>query len=475
LNPRKTFSILILLVSISGSAQDDWTLRKCIVTALEKNIDIQRGELNQEISEVNLKQNWYNLLPSMNAGATHGYNWGQTIDPFTNQFATDRVRNNNLFLSSNVTLFRGLTLQNNIKMGKVDLMASQEDLKKAQNDISLFVAQTFLSILLFEEQEKAAIEQVAISQRQVNRMKRMVDVGQSARNNLYDLESQLASDQLALTNAENNVIISKLGLSTVLLLSPEEFATFELAGPDISLMDLDKEILSPMVIYSIASGQLPQIKAAAHRVGSSDIGLDIARGGRSPYITMSGSLGSGYSGNNIIGVGDLQFGTRPIGIVENSGEEVVTLTADYPSFETKDFNAQLGDNFNQSLSLSLTIPLFNRYQVSSDLARAKLNYELSKLNEQGVKNQLLQDVQQSHADALAARRSYDAAQRSVDAIRLNFENAERRFEQQMINPVEFNDAKSRLSISETQLIRARYDLLFKLTIIDFYMGKTIDL
>ena len=104
-----------------------------------------------------------------------------------------------------------------------------------------------------------------------------------------------------------------------------------------------------------------------------------------------------------------------------------------------------------------------------------MNYAVAKLNEQGAKNQLLQDVQQAHADVLASRRSYEASQRSVDAVRLNFENAEKRFEQQMINPVEFNDAKSRLSIAETQLIRARYDLLFKLTIIDFYMGKTIDL
>jgi outer membrane protein len=100
---------------------------------------------------------------------------------------------------------------------------------------------------------------------------------------------------------------------------------------------------------------------------------------------------------------------------------------------------------------------------------------LSKLDEQSAKNQLLQDVQQAHADVLAARRSFSASERSVAAVRLNFDNAEKRFEQEMINPVEFNDAKSRLAIAETQLIRARYDLLFKLTIIDFYMGKTIDL
>jgi outer membrane protein len=475
LNLKHSLFILVLSSSIQSYSQEGWDLSRCISTAWERNIDIQKGELNLEVSEITLRQNRYSLLPSLNGGATHGYNWGQTIDPFTNQFATDRVRNNNLFLSSNVTLYRGFTLQNNIKKSKTDLAASKEDLRRTQNDISLFVAQAFLSILLNEEQLKATEEQVAISQRQADRMKRLVDAGQAARNNLFDLESQLASDQLNLTNTQNNLVISMLGLSTVLLLTPEEYAEFKLQGPDVIHMDLDKEVPEPLEIYSSASGQLPQIRAATLRVESSDVNLDIARGGRSPYITMSGSLGSGYSGNNIIGLGIPMIDIQTIGYVESSLDEVVSPRVSYEDYQTKEFSEQLDDNFNQSMSLSLTIPIFNRMQVSSDISRAKLNYQLSKLDEQSAKNQLLQDVQQAHADVLAARRSFSASERSVAAVRLNFDNAEKRFEQEMINPVEFNDAKSRLAIAETQLIRARYDLLFKLTIIDFYMGKTIDL
>ncbi|MDA0713929.1 MAG: TolC family protein [Bacteroidetes bacterium] len=475
MNSRSLILLTSLLLGMALHSQDTWTLRRCVLTAWERNVDISRGELNQDLRAIDLKQGKYQLLPSLNAGATHGYNWGQTIDPFTNEFATDRVRNNNLFLSSQVTLFNGFTIQNNIKQARVNLKSSEEDLRKVKNDISLFVAQSFLSILLNQEQVAASEEQVAISRRQVDRMQRMVDVGQSALNSLYDLQSQLANDELALTNAENALIISRLNLGTLLLLTPEELAGFELNAPDMESFVIDKEIPNPLVIYATASSHLPEVKSAELQIQSSDVGLDIARGSRSPNITVNGSLGSGYSGNNLIPIGDPIIESQTIGIVEGTGQEVVSPDISFADFQTKSFNDQLDDNFNQSLSLRLNIPIFNQLQASSDVERAKLNYQDALLRKQGVSNQLLQDVQQAHADAVAARRSYEAALRSEEAMRLNFENAERRFEQQMINPVEFNDAKSRMAITETQVIRAHYDLIFRLTIIDFYMGKAIDL
>ncbi len=136
---------------------------------------------------------------------------------------------------------------------------------------------------------------------------------------------------------------------------------------------------------------------------------------------------------------------------------------------------QLDDNFNQSLSFSLNIPVFNRYTITSNINRAKINNEVSRLNEQDTRNRLLQNVQQAHADASASKRSSDAAQIALEAMQLNFDNAEKRFEQEMINTIDFNDAKSRLAQAEIDAIRAKYEYVFRMTIIDFYMGQTINL
>ncbi|NND95049.1 MAG: TolC family protein [Flavobacteriales bacterium] len=472
----KTFcTVSMIFLGLALFAQDVWTLRQCVDRAWEMNLDIQRSELSNEIAGVNLIQNKLNLLPTLNGGMTHGYNWGQTIDPFTNEFATDRVRNNNLFLSSDLVLFSGFQLQNRLKQSRVDLKASEEDLKRMRNDIGLIIAQAYLNVLFNQEQVKAAESQVEISERQVQRMTRMVDAGQEAIASLLEVESQLASDVLVLTQIENSLVIAKLNLTNLLLLTPTEAEQFDIAPPSETSFDMERPLPSVGEIYGTAKDLLPQLKAAELRVQSSDIGLDIAKGGRSPQLLLRGSIGSGYSGNNQVGVGDSFIQTFPIGVVDGTGEVVITAQESFNDFEPKEFGDQLEDNFNQSLSFSLTFPIFNGFSVTSDISRAKLNYELSQLDKASTNNQLLQDVQQAHADATAARRSYQAAQRSLEAMQLNFENSEKRFEQQMLSPVDFNVAKARLAVVETDAVRAKYDFIFRMTIIDFYQGKPINI
>jgi outer membrane protein len=470
------YLLLSLLIMTNGAllAQSNWTFTQCIEKAWEQNLDIQRSEMLQEIAEVNLKQSRYSQVPSLNAGATHGYNWGQTIDPFTNEFATDRVRNNNLFLSSEMILFRGFQVRNSIKQSLVDYQASEKDLDRMRNDIGLFVAQSYLNILLNKEQIKAAEAQVSISERQVARMERMVEVGQEAEASLLEIQSQLANDQLSLTQMENALVIAKLGLTNILLLGPEEAAAFDIVDPAVE-MDLDRVLPSVQEVYAVAQEKLPQIKAAELRAQSSEVGMAVAQGGRSPQVSVRGSIGSGYSGNNQVGVGEPTDVVFPIGQVANSGEVVIAQSESFSDFEPKSFGDQLEDNFNQSLSFTLTVPIFNGLSVDSDVKRARINYEMAKVDEQSARNQLLQDVQQAHADAVAARRSYEAASRSLEAMELNFSNAEKRFEQDMLSPVDFNDAKSRLAVTQTQAIRAKYDYIFRMTIIDFYLGNPINI
>ncbi|NNC82710.1 MAG: TolC family protein, partial [Flavobacteriales bacterium] len=297
---------LVILTTLSPTlliSQTPWTLGQCIERAWDSNLDIERTEMFRDMAEIDLKQSRFSQFPSLNAGATHGYNWGQTIDPFTNEFATDRVRNNNLFLSSEMVLFRGMQIRNSIKQSKIDLEASAEDLKLMRNDMALLVAQSFLNVLFNKEQVKAAEEQVSISERQVTRMERMFEVGQEAEAGLLEVRSQLATDVLNLTQIENSLMIARLTLTNLLLLGPQEAQQFEILAPSDSLLDMERPIPEVLQVYSTAVQNLPQIKAAELRVESSEVGMDIAQGGRSPQLSVRGSIGSGYSGNNQVGVG----------------------------------------------------------------------------------------------------------------------------------------------------------------------------
>lgn len=474
-SPRSLLLVIILLLSGTSFAQDSWTLKDCIQRGWERNLDIQRSNLLMDLSKADLKQAKFSRLPSLNGGATHGYNWGQTIDPFTNEFATDRVRNNNFFLSSDVTLFSGFQIHNSIKQGQFDLEASEEDLQRTRNDIGLLIASSFLNVLFSKEQARASEAQVQISERQVMRMERLVEAGQEAEARLLEVQSQLASDQLSLTQIENSLQLARIQLGNLMLLSPEEMSSYEITGP--ASVSTDQLTPPPSVneIYQTAVSALPQIKAAGLRVQSSEVGIEVARGGRSPQLLLRGSIGSGYSGNNLIGVGDLTTDLLPIGFVESSLDPVVTARSSFSEFKAKEFEDQLQDNFNQSLSFSLNIPLFNGLSTTSNVSRAKINYQIAKVEEESSRNQLLQDIQQAHADAIAAKRSSEAAQIALAFMTQNFDNAEKRFEQDLISIVDFNDTKSRLAMAEAEAIRARFDYIFRMTIIDFYMGKPINL
>ncbi len=465
----------LLLSGMNLHGQEAWSLEQCISRGLERNLDIQRSSFDLDFSEIDLKQAQFARLPNLNGGLTHGYNWGQTIDPFTNEFATDRVRNNNLFLQSNVILFNGFQIGNRIAQAKIDVEALKLDLLRAKNDASLLIAQSYLDVLFAKEQFKAMQEQVVISDRQVQRMQKLVDAGQEALNSLYDVRSQLAADRFSSTQAENTVAITKLRLANLLLLDPAETSSFDIEAPSEESLKQEKQLFSVSEIYAQSLVALPEVRAAELRTSSSEKGLDVARGARSPSLALQGSVGSGYSGNNAIPTGDPIIDTEPIGFVEGTNEIVLAPDISFPGFETKDFSDQLDDNFNQSLSFSLNIPIFNRYTISSDISRAKINNELNRLNEQDTRNRLLQSVQQAHADAIASQRNAEAAELALEAMKLNFENAEKRFEQEMINTIDFNDAKSRLAQAEIDAIRAKYEYVFRMVIIDYYMGKNINL
>lgn len=470
---RHLFVASLLLFGLGLQAQELWPLDRCISQALANNIQVQQSRLNRDIQEVNLQQTRMSRLPNLNLGATHGYNWGQTIDPFTNQFATDRVRNNNFFLSSGVTLFNGFQINNTIKQNQETLLAQELEVQAMENDISLMVAQSYLNVLFSQEQVRSVQAQLSISQRQVDRMQRMVDAGQMALADLYDIQAQFASDKLSVAQAENALMVNRLQLGNMLLLSPEQLANMELIAPDAAPEESD--IPEVGVIYAAASSKLPQNKAAELRVQSSETGIDVAKGAMMPSLELRGSVGTGYSGNNILPVGDPIVSSQAIGIVESSQEVVVAPAVSFDSFETKAFDEQLDDNFNQSLSFSLNLPIFNGYQVKSSVSRAKLNYELSRLNALDVSNTLLQNVQQARTDLIAARRNYEAATESLKALELTFSNAEKRMEQEMISIIDFNDTKARLSQAEIGQIRAKYDLLFRTAVIDFYLGRDLQI
>lgn len=444
---RAILLLLFIVLSFDLVSQENkiWSLEDCINHALENNINIQKQDLLVSTQEEILLQSKLGILPSFNGYVSHGYNWGQRVDPFTNEFATDRVRSNNINLQSELNLFSGLQQLNMIKRNMLDLKAAQYDVDYFQDEIAISVATQYLQTLYYIEFVTINKNQANITKQQVDRTKKLVEAGTLTKGDLLALEAQLASEKLLIVQAENSLALSYLTLSQLLLLPTP--VGFEIERPELGLLD-KTGIQTPEQIFGIAVQSRPEIKSAETKLESTEKSLNIARGTFYPMLYLNGELGSGYSGNNLM---------------------------DTPPYDPKPWNDQFEDNLYQVMDLSLRIPIFNGWASRSSVAQAKIGVENSMLDLKLQKNTLYQIIQLAYNDAISAANQYDAATVKVDATKKLFNYAEKKFDVGLINSVEYNNTKKDYNNALSELIQSKYDFVFRSMIVDFYQGKPLAL
>lgn len=432
-------------------AQHTWSLEDCLKHAAEYNLTIKQAALNTVLSENTLTQSKLELLPTINTDASHSLNFGRNIDPYTNSFTVDRVRNNNFGLSSSVTLFAGFQNINNIRKSNYEYLASKYDAEKIANDISINIITAFLQLMYNKELVAVNKDKLELSKLQVNRISEMVDVGRLPKGNLLDTESQMVQEELQLINVQNQLDIAFLNMKQ--LLDLDASYSFDITAPEVNVNKFFSSRNSEE-LYALAVSNLPDVKSANTKVQSAERSLAIAKGQRSPRLSLFGSMGTGYSDarQKIIDLDSLSF--------------VATYT-EYP------FEEQLKDNVSQSISFRLSIPIFNGWQVSSSINRAKIGLLQSQYNLQLAKNQLRKEIEQANADALAAHKKYLASQKSVQALLESFRYTEEKYNVELVSTYEYNDAKNRLFQAEADLLQSKYDYIFKTKILDFYTGNKL--
>ena len=446
----KNFKTLLVLLSafsfLAASSQDkEWSLEDCINYALDSNINIKKQVLVVENQKAQLLQNYLIMLPDLNAGATHGYNWGQTIDRYTNEFATTRVTSENFYLGTQLNLFQGLRQINSLNQSKLDYQAIQYDLDLMMDDISIAVASYYLEILYNRELLGVAQAQREITQQQVTRMQKMVDAGTMARGDLLNMEAQLATEDLQVVEAENRLTISYLSLQQ--LIDHPYSPDFRIEIPQLKPIEAPEVAMTAKNVYDIALTQRPEIKGAEIRVQSAEKGISIARGYQSPTLGFSGTWATGYSG----------------------------LSTDPVTGDVIPWNNQVDNNQNKSLQLNLQIPIFNGWQVRTAISQAKIAKDQADLNLQQARLDLDKKIQQAYADAVAALKNYNASQTKVNAQKEAFKYSEQKLGVGLVTTVDYNETKKNLTLAESDLLQAKYRFIYTTTILDFYMGKPITL
>ena len=465
-----SFFLLFTLFFYEVQGQTQFTLQQCIDRALQYNIQIKQSSLNNDLNKIQVTQNVASMLPSINGSASQNYYYGRSIDPYTNTFTTQQVRSNSFSLNANVTLFEGLQLQNSLKGSKLSYLASQNDLKKIEDDIKLNVVNSFLQVLYNEELMNNTKSRIEASVVQRDKMKRMFELGSVNKGNYLELESQVAADEVTYVQSQSQYEQSLLTLTQLLEL--DTVKNFSVVRPEVVIPGIDSAQFNIDLIYTTALNTQPDIKSSEYKVGSAEKGLASAKGGLYPRLYLGGSMNTNYStSSKNVTVVDLPSVAFETGFTA-SGEAVYTVFADSKTvFTDIPFKDQLDNNLGKSIGFSLQLPVFNGWSVRSNISKARINLEQSRLNSELTKKNLFKSIQLAVGDAVAAQKKFNAGKLSVDAMEELFNYNNRRLELGLVSTYDYLIAKNNLANARTNLLQTKYDYIFRIKVLDFYMGK----
>lgn len=456
---------LFLCALIPARAQTYWTLEECIDHALKNNITVQQNQAQLNIASNNLQQSKLALLPSINASASNNYNFGRSIDPFTNTFAVQTIRSNNFGVNGNMTLFSGLQNQNTIKQMSSTQQAAKQDLQATRNTIALNIANAFLQVVLSEEIAEINKAQVQTTTQQLDRMHKLVEAGRSPINAELDIKAQLANEKFTLITSENQVKLAYLNLWQLMEKEPVEGDRVQKPGLTQDFENLPT--FDPKTVYSNFSGTAPEIQAARYRVNSALYSHKVAMGGRSPRITLNASVSTLYS-ESFKTFGNYQtIGSRVLYIDPNNNPVLVPYEVPTSSSVTP-FNQQLSDNLGRFVGVSMSIPIFNGWQVNNNIANTKTNIEVAELSQKQTENGVFKEVTTAVTEYEAAKSRYQSAKENLEAQKKSYDFAVARNEAGLMNFAEFGLIKNNYARAETTLAQAKYELLFRMKTIEFY-------
>ncbi len=471
---KKHFLILFAwLMCLSVNAQKAiWTLKECIDTAFKNNISLNIGQLTGQTNRVNLEQSKAAVLPNLNFTDGHNLSSGYSLDPYTYQYTTQNLSVNNAALNSTITIFNGYLLVNTIRQNKLMYDASMLDVEKTKNDITLNIMAAYMQVLMDHEAIKVAQAQVDATNTQVEQTKKFVEFGKVAELNLYQIQSQLASDKLSLVNAENQLQLDKITLTQLMDIPARD--AFDVEQQE--LKDLFPEIpVSTAEIDKISESFLPQVKSASLKTNAAIYALKMAESGWKPKLTMTGTLKTGYSNLRTTVTPSTIYNQTTVGYLNNDPTMPVigTVPTTILNKQNEALSNQLQNNLSKLIGLNLTVPIFNNLQAKSNIANAKINLMNAKLNEQQTKNDLRKSIETAYTNQVSAGKKLAATEEQMLLEKRTYSDMEKKYTIGALDATSFLIEKNNYNKVAMSLIQAKYDYVLKTKIVNFYLGKPL--
>lgn len=427
--------IAIFLVGCTAiaQAQHTWTLQQCIDTALANNRNIKQQKITYQSKQIDLAQSKANRLPDLNASLGQNLNFGRSLG-VDNTYQQTNSSNTSFSISSGLTLFDGFRMKNEIEAKQAELLAAGANVRKVEEDIIMNVTTVYLQVLQNKELLQNSLNQLTMTQENIQRRAELIKAGKMAEGEIYELQAQQSKEELTRVEAENNLQLSILNLAQVLELN--DFNNIDVIAPNDLLIN-ELTLLSADEVYKNTLSNRPELAVVRYRLESNKKNIEIAKAGYMPSVRLGVNLGTGYYNMSNVS-------------------------------KNASFANQFKNNMSSGVGVTLSIPIFNRFQVKNQIANAELMVENTLLEIEKTKIELHKIVQQAYYNALAAKKRWLSAQHSIKANEESYRFANQKFEVGKANQYEVNLAKNNLAQSILEETQAKYEYFFRIKILEFY-------
>ncbi|MEK0423791.1 MAG: hypothetical protein RLZ95_1701 [Bacteroidota bacterium] len=482
------FTFLLISFSLGLSAQEttQWDLKTCVEYAIQHNISVQQADVQARLAKLQAELAKSNQLPTINGSSGMGLRLGRSIDPTTNGFTNTQFLYNNFGLNGGVQVFNAGRLRNAADAANLSWQASEADKQNASNDISMSVATYYLQVLSAIEQAQIAKIQIDQTKQQLAATKKRVEVGLLPELNLLELETQLANDSSTFISANANIEQSKMLLKALLNLDASK--PFDIQAQSVDKIQLQSFAdLQPDYVFSVASQNLPGVKAAALRVKAANKNQMATKANFYPSISFGYSLSSNFSNvfNYVSGYNFSGYSTPTAAspfVTVNSTKYFIQSPIFSPVTSQRNWgniwngwSNQVNNNFGQSFGFQMNIPIFNAHQSKIAYAQAKLNYRSASLQEENTNLKLKQDIYTAYTNAVVAFNKLSATQKALTAAEKTYEFATKRYELGLLGTIELLNNQNNFLKAKVNFKAAQYEYVFRIKLLEFYKGEALSL
>lgn len=430
----KKISLLqtFLIIGLSSCLAEGWSLDSCISYAINHNLTVKGKEINVMSGELTVTEAKDQFLPNINAGAQQGFSFGRGLTA-DNMYANRNTSQFGWSVQMSVPLFQGLRNVRNLDYAKANFRQLIEELESAKDDITLSVIAQYLQVLYYQEMYGVALEQLRLSNIELERRKELLEAGKIPELDVLQAEAQVAQDELSEVSALNNQNLALLDLAQLLELDNAE---------GFSILPLEDEqsvqpLPDPSTVFDYALTSNHSILASRLGVETAGKYLNLAKSGYLPTLSFSAGLGSSY--------------------YKTSG------------FNNDSFGAQMRHNLSESLGFSLNIPIFDSFSTRNSIRKAKLQQLSAELQLKDAEVQLYKAITQAHAQAVAADKKMASSKVAEKSSGLALEAVREKYNYGKANATEFEQAKSNYIQAVSDFVQAKYESVLRRRILNFYL------